>query len=90
MHYDRRLCYRRFNFPPKELIRTKNAWIKNYPTGRLKECIYFQLCVKYVLDRCSPENSFSSQLKQLIAKYHSVKLNQMGFMPDWHIEALWQ
>jgi abortive infection bacteriophage resistance protein len=86
-----RVCYRRFNFPPKELILSKLPWIKNYPTGILKEHLYFQLCVvKYVLDRCSPGNHFSDKLKQLIAKYPSISLNQMGFMPDWEREDLWQ
>lgn len=86
-----RICYRKFNFPPKELIKSKHAWIKHYPTGKLKEHIYFQLCiVKYPLDRCSPGNNFSFRLKQLIAQYPTIALNQMGFLPDWEKEGLWQ
>ncbi|WP_343704336.1 Abi family protein [Chitinophaga sp.] len=86
-----RICYRKFNFPPKELIRSKFPWIKNYPTGILKEHLYFQLCVvKYILDRCAPYNRFSSQLKQLITKYPSVSTGRMGFVPEWEKEDLWQ
>ena len=86
-----RICHRKFNFPPKELIRSTLPWIRNYPTGQLKEHLYFQLCVvKYVLDRCASENHFSVKLKQLIARYPSVSTSQMGFMPDWETEDLWQ
>lgn len=86
-----RICYRKFNFPPKELIRSTFPWIKNTPTGTIKEHLYFQLCVvKFVLDRCTPANQFSVKLKQLIVTYPTVSLNQMGFMPGWEEEALWQ
>lgn len=86
-----RVCYRRFNFPPKELIRSKLPWIKNYPTGVLKEQLYFQLCVvKFVLDRCSPNNDFSVKLQHLIAKYPTVITERMGFIPCWLQEDLWQ
>jgi abortive infection bacteriophage resistance protein len=86
-----RICYRKFNFPPKELIRSTHAWIKNYPTGNLKEHLYFQLCViKYVSDRCSPDNHFSEKLKKLIANYPTISPNRMGFMPGWEQEDLWQ
>jgi hypothetical protein len=85
------VCYRNYNFPPKELIKSNHSWIKNYPTGKLKEFLYFQLCiVKYTLDRCSPENGFSFKLKRLIVKYPSILLNQLGFMPNWEREHLWQ
>lgn len=86
-----RVCYRKFNFPPKELIKSKQPWIKNFPTGILKEQLYFQLCtIKYILDRCSPGNHFSEKLKQLIAKYPTISANRMGFMPGWEGEDLWQ
>jgi len=86
-----RVCYRRFNFPPKDLIRGRYAWIKHYPTGILKEQLYFQLCaVKYILDRCSPGNHFSARLKLLIERSPSVSLQQMGFVAGWDTEELWK
>ncbi|MFB6455451.1 Abi family protein [Chitinophaga sp. Hz27] len=86
-----RICYRKFNYPPKELIKSMFPWIKKYPTGVLKEQLYFQICVvKYILDRCAPNNRFSKEVKALIEKYPSVSLSRMGFMPGWENEDLWK
>ncbi|SFD14540.1 Abortive infection bacteriophage resistance protein [Chitinophaga sp. CF118] len=86
-----RVCYRIYSFPPKDLHRGRLPWIKNIPGGILKQHLYYQLCVvKYILNSCSPDNNFNQKLKELIAKYPSINLNRMGFIPDWETEALWQ
>jgi abortive infection bacteriophage resistance protein len=88
-----RLCYRIFNFPPKDMHRPKLPWIKVIPQagGMLSQHLYYQLCaVRYLLHTCSPDNIFNNKLKQLIARYPRVELNRMGFMPGWEKEDLWK
>jgi abortive infection bacteriophage resistance protein len=88
-----RVCYRTFSFPPKDMHRPKLPWIKNTPPpgGSLSQHLYYQLCaVRYLLHTCSPDNRFNTKLKQLIAKYPSVEMKRMGFIPDWEEEDLWQ
>jgi abortive infection bacteriophage resistance protein len=88
-----RVCYRIFNFPPKDLHTAKLPWIKNLPPagGKLREHLYYQLCtVRYVLHTICPDSDFNLKLKQLIEKYPSVSLLRMGFPEDWESEELWK
>jgi abortive infection bacteriophage resistance protein len=88
-----RVCYRTFNFPPKDLRKAKLPWITNLPSasGKLREHLYYQLCaVRYILHSVSPDNHFSIKLKELIKKYPSVSLPKMGFPPEWEEEELWK
>lgn len=88
-----RLCYRVFNFPPKDMHRPRLSWIKNIPPAGsiLRQHLYYQICaVRYLLHTCSPDNGFNKGLQELIAKYSSVDLKRMGFMPGWENEDLWQ
>lgn len=88
-----RVCYRIFSFPPKDMRRPKLPWIKNIPPagGILSQHLYYQLCaVRYLLHTASPNNHFTPKLQDLIAKYPTVDLNRMGFLPGWEGEDLWQ
>jgi abortive infection bacteriophage resistance protein len=88
-----RVCYRVFNFPPKEMCDPKLPWIKNIPpvADQLNQHLYYQLCiVRYLLQTANPDNNFNAQLKRLIARYPGIDLNRMGFVPGWETEDLWQ
>jgi len=88
-----RICYRIFSFPPKDMHRPKLPWIKRTPPtrGQLSQHLYYQLCaVRYLLHTCSPDNNFSSKLKNLISQYPSIEMGRMGFIQDWETEDLWQ
>jgi abortive infection bacteriophage resistance protein len=88
-----RVCYRVFNFLPKEIRRTQLPWIQNIPpvSRQLNQHLYYQLCVvRYLLQTANPDNNFNAQLKRLIARYPGIDLNRMGFVPGWETEDLWQ
>lgn len=88
-----RVCYRTFSYPPKDMHRPRLPWIKNIPPsgGLLSQLLYYQLCaVRYLLHTCSPQNSFTETLKQLITKFPSIEMRRMGFNTDWENEELWQ
>ncbi len=87
-HYER-LWNRRLRAAipiPKQL---PDPWIKNLPADKSK--LYLHLCcVKYVLNRVHPENSFTRSLQNLFLEYPRLDISLMGFVKGWEKEALWQ
>ncbi|MDV0446568.1 hypothetical protein MsAg5_04130 [Methanosarcinaceae archaeon Ag5] len=47
-------------------------------------------CIQYLLNAIDPQNDFKQRFFDLINKYPSVKLNEMGFPPNWRNESFWR
>lgn len=90
-----RVCYRKFNYPPKLMHRPRLCWISKElmpaSTGPLLHLFFLQACsVRYLLHTVSPGNHFHIKLKELFKKYSSVEPGRMGFPDGWEEEDLWK
>ena len=86
-HYER-LWNRRLSAAPLLPKQLPDPWIKNLPAESDK--LYLHLCcVKYVLNRVHPENSFTQSLQNLFSEYPRLNILLMGFEKGWDKEALW-
>jgi hypothetical protein len=85
-------CNRNYDFPPKKLLTSTYAWIKNVPLNTHQTMLlYFQLCtLKFLVNQASPGNHFSDRLKTLVAQNPSISLIGMGFYNGWDQEDLWK
>jgi abortive infection bacteriophage resistance protein len=53
--------------------------------------IYCRLCiVKYFISTITPNNKFTTKLKDLLKRYPNIDIRAMGFPTDWQSEPLWQ
>lgn len=86
-----RIANRKFDFPPKKLVKSTYPWIIQIPANQHQSMLlYNQLCtVKFILNRCSPNNHFTQKLLTLLSKYPSLNIKGMGFPTDWNKEDLW-
>ena len=74
---------------PQMTGRMRGVWIQsfNFPADRL----YAPLCcIAYWLKSIDADNSFTSSIKALLAKYPTVDPIAMGFIRGWEGEALWR
>ena len=52
--------------------------------------IYCRLCiVKYLATTISPNNKFTTKLKDLLKRYPNIDIRAMGFPANWEHEPLW-
>jgi abortive infection bacteriophage resistance protein len=73
---------------PKLLPKPPYNWVKNVPTDTSK--LYVHLCImRYLVNIIAPENSFSTKLQELFAKYPSVDPQALGMLAGWTEEPLW-
>ena len=83
-----RVWNRRFPIKPQMPVRMPNAWITNMSFPR--ESLYPQLCcITYWLNSIYTNNSFSSDIKDLLYKHPTVNSRLMGFPVGWEEEGLW-
>lgn len=86
-----RLWNRNLPGRPKLLSKPPFDWVANVPPAAEHYMLYVHLCcIKYLLDRVSPQNSFSQKLKLLFIQYPNIDPNALGLKPDWQNEPLWQ
>jgi abortive infection bacteriophage resistance protein len=63
-------------------------WIDSSTTDMRR--IYFRICIiKYLLYTISPNNTFTTKLKSLLAEYPTIDIKAMGFPAGWKNEPLW-
>jgi abortive infection bacteriophage resistance protein len=52
--------------------------------------VYIRICMlKYLLFTVSPQNNFTTKIKNLIADYPGIDIRAMGFPNDWETEPIW-
>ncbi len=86
-HYER--CWNR-HLPADISIPAQlpDGWVAHLPADRSK--LYLHLCcVKYILNRVHPENSFTRSLQNLFLEYPRLDTGLMGFEKGWEREAVW-
>lgn len=83
-----RLWNRRFPMKPQMPKTLSNPWITDHNV--LPDKIYVLLCcLAYLLDRIYPNNTFKTELKDLLNAYPNVDVDAMGFPKDWQSEPIW-
>ena len=69
--------------------RVARPWIAQLPV--VTNSVFPNLCViAYWLNVVKPDNTFSNDLKALLAKYPNVDPAAMGFARNWREEPLWR
>ena len=65
------------------------TWLTNTKVPFNK--LYAQLCcIIYLLNRIDLQNTFTADIKALLARYPNVDPAAMGFVAGWDNEPLWQ
>lgn len=84
-----RLLNRVFPVKPQMPERMTKTWITDFSFR--EQTLYPQLCyIVYWLNSISPNNTFVSDFKQLLAEHPSVNTRLMGFPRNWEQEPLWK
>ena len=84
-----RLWNRVMSISPQLPQTPQNPWLTQ--AGILNKKTYFMLSmIKYFLHIVNPNNTFTSKVEDLLAKYPNDDIHAMGFPPDWKNEPLWQ
>lgn len=84
-----RLLNRVFPIKPQMPQRMPEAWITDFSFR--EQSLYPQLCyIVYWLNSISPNNTFVSDFKRLVAEHPSVRMRLLGFPPNWDQEPLWK
>jgi len=47
------------------------------------------ICI-YMLNRVAPNSQWKQRLKDLLAEYPLIPLNEMGFINDWEKHSIWR
>ena len=67
----------------------RRSWIADLSVSNNK--LYAVLsCVAYMLNAIDGNNTFASDLTNLISDYPIVSVSAMGFPTGWKSESLWQ
>jgi abortive infection bacteriophage resistance protein len=67
---------------PKLLPKPPHSWIKDIPAVPEHHMLYVHLCcMKYLLNRISPGNTFTHRLSDLLEKYPNIDPNALGLKP---------
>ena len=83
-----RVWNRRYPIKPQIPVRMPNAWITNMSFPR--ESLYPQLCcIAYWLRSIYPNNTFTTDIKQLFQRHPKVSPHLIGFPNGWEEESLW-
>ena len=86
-----RLWNRNLPGRPKLLLRPPYPWVVDVPKENEFEKLYVHLCcMKYLLDRIEPVNSFTQDLERILGEHPNVDPNALGLKPGWQKEPLWQ
>lgn len=73
---------------PADLISPAFPWIDNSTTDMKR--VYYRICIiKYLLFTVSQNNTFTEKLSSLLAEFHTVDIQAMGFPVNWQTEPLW-
>ena len=84
-----RLLNRVFPVKPQIPKRMPNEWITDFSFR--EQTLYPQLCyMVYWLKSTSPDNTFVTDFKELLAKHPAVQTRLLGFPYDWEQEPLWR
>ena len=84
-----RLWNQRFPLSPMMPRRVACPWIAQLPV--VTNSLYPNLCViAYWLNSVKPANTFSKDLKAILAKHPNVDPAAMGFTRNWREEPLWR
>jgi len=85
-----RIWNRRYALKPQmPRMLAGHAWLTDFSFPPDK--IYPQLCcIAYLLNSITPQNTFATDMKALLAKYPTVNPSAMGFVQGWECEPLWQ
>lgn len=84
-----RLWNRKFPITPLLPSRMRRPWIADLNISNNK--LYAVLCcVAYMLNAIDDNNTFASDLTNLISAYPIVSVSAMGFPAGWKSEPLWQ
>ena len=84
-----RLWNRKFPITPLLPSRMRQPWIAdlNVPNNKLYAVL---CCMAYMLNAIDSNNTFASDLTNLINAYPIVSISAMGFPAGWASEPLWQ
>ena len=84
-----RLWNRKFPITPLLPSRMRLPWITDVsiPNNKLYA---FLCCIDYMLHTIEPNNTFASDLSNLIDSHPEVSITAMGFPNRWRAESLWQ
>lgn len=75
---------------PKLLPKPPHPWIADVPPANEHYMLYVHLCcMKYLLDRITPDNNFGRKLSDLLSKYPNIDPNALGMKTNWEREPLW-
>lgn len=84
-----RIWNRNFPVTPDINVSLPQNWLTNTKVPFNK--FYAQLCcIVYLLNSIEPQNTFTADIKVLLAKYPIVDTSAMGFVDDWENEPLWK
>lgn len=84
-----RIWNRRFPQIPQLSYPLRGKWIDCAHVRPIK--LYAQLsCLIYLQNSILPNNNFVSDFKQLLVKYPSINLHEMGFPENWNEQPLWK
>ncbi|WP_339753237.1 Abi family protein [Algoriphagus aquimarinus] len=66
-------------------------WIEVNPEQKNQNKLYLTLCIiGYLLERVSPNNSYSMKIKKLLNDFPEIPLHYMGFPDNWDREDVWK
>ena len=74
---------------PQMPVRLRNAWINVQGIAPNTPYALF-CCIAYWVNSIDPDNTFTSDLKNLLAQYSTVEPTAMGFPQSWQDEPLWK
>lgn len=81
-----RLYSRQLTTAPHFVVPHKGKWVSSWPNPNR---IYATICIiKNFLDICNKNNSFTNDIKELIAMLRPEQLPSLGFPKNWESEEL--
>jgi abortive infection bacteriophage resistance protein len=86
-----RLWNRNLPGRPKLMSKPPYEWVGDVPKENEFEMLYVHLCcMKYLLNRIHPKNSFTQKLVTLLDLYPNVDTKALGLKQNWQNEPLWR
>jgi len=85
-----RLWNRNLPGRPKSLSKPPFEWLNDIPKEHEGQQLYIHLCcMKYLLNRIKLQNSFTSDLINVLNKYPTIDPFALGLKENWQDEPLW-
>lgn len=87
-----RLWNRNLPGKPKLMSRPPHPWLIDIPDKNEFHFLYIHLCcLKYLLNRITPQNDFTKKLEVLLKKYeYNIDTYALGLKENWLQEDLWK